>query len=79
MMWLATLKGVDKQSSAIEVHRPCLRNDRTIDGAPWPEDMHHGSPRMVLMFTEVARTVLTGLETRRGLLEGQIYDCLLRR
>lgn len=76
-MWLHALQCVNELSTALEVHRSLLRQERSLDRTPGPEKVLHSTPRVRGIGTKVASTVLSGRETRRSLRESDIDNTAL--
>ena len=68
---------MNKHSPALEINRTLLRDERTLNLTPRPEQVLHAAPRRLRVCTKVAGTVLSRRETRRGLRESNIDDTAL--
>ena len=76
-MRLHALQSMNKHSPALEINRTLLRDERTLNLTPRPEQVLHAAPRRLRVCTKVAGTVLSRRETRRGLRESNIDDTAL--
>ena len=68
---------MNKHSPALEINRTLLRDERTLNLTPRPEQVLHAAPRSLRVCTKVAGTVLARRETRRGLCESDIDNTSL--
>lgn len=76
-MWLHALQRVNELSAALEVHRSLLRQERSLNSTPRPEQVLHPTPRVRGISTKVASTVLASRETGRNLCESDIDNTAL--
>jgi hypothetical protein len=74
---LHALQGVHKHSPALEINRSLLRDQRTLNLTPGPEQVLHAAPRCLRVGAEVAGTVLARRETGRGLRESYVDNTAL--
>jgi hypothetical protein len=74
---LHALQSVHKHSPALEVNRTLLRDQRTLNLTPGPEQVLHAAPRRLGVGAEVAGAVPARRETRRGLGESDVDDTAL--
>lgn len=76
-MWLHALQRVNELSTALEVHGSLLRQERSLDLTPGPEQMLHPTPRVRRISAKVASTVLASRKTRSSLCESDIDNTAL--
>ena len=68
---------MNKHSPALEINRTLLRDERTLNLTPRPEQVLHAAPRRLRVSTKVASTILARRETRRSLRESNINNTAL--
>jgi hypothetical protein len=76
-MRLHALQSVNELSTALEVHGSLLRQERSLNLTPRPEQVLHPTPRVRGIGAKVASTVLASRETRRSLCESDINNTAL--
>jgi hypothetical protein len=66
-----------KHAPALEIHRPLLRDQRTLNLTPRPKQMLHATPRRPRIRAKIASPIPPRRETRRSLRERNIHNTAL--
>jgi hypothetical protein len=66
-----------KHAPALEIHRPLLRDQRTLNLTPRPKQMLHATPRRLRIRAKIASPIPPRRETRRSLRERNIHNTAL--